>query len=224
MTNLPVSGHFRITCEYGKKGNRWACGHHTGVDIVSDNRRVYGTCNGKVFQEGYDKAYGNFVVVKANDDTFHWFCHLAKINVIQGQSVNRLTSIGVMGATGNVTGLHLHFEIRQKCNCYGKNINPCEYFGMPNKVGSYNSKDYSLNNFHEGDQVYVRVKFTGAETEGACLIEINEHQMWVYKSTLNNERNEMLVTICHDNGKRYLVECDATEDANRQFWISKEMV
>lgn len=129
-----------------------------------------------------------------------------------------------MGATGNVTGLHLHFEIRKACNCYGKNNNPCEYFGMPNKVGSYNSKNFSLNHFKVGDTFFVMVKFTGATIDGASMIEINGHQFWVYNSSLNDDKTEMKVTLCHDNGHQYLVECDSIEDANKQFWISKELV
>ena len=49
-----------------------------------------------------------------------------------------------MGATGNVTGKHLHFEIRDSSNQYSHNINPAEYMGIPNAVGSYNSANYQL--------------------------------------------------------------------------------
>ena len=79
MTNLPVSGFFRVTCEFGRKNTnklKWAAGFHTGIDIVSDNRKVYSTCNGNVFQCGYDNAYGNFIVIRDfKTDNFHWFCH-----------------------------------------------------------------------------------------------------------------------------------------------------
>ena len=42
MTNLPVSGKFRITCPFNKKGNTWLAGFHTGLDIVSDNDFIFG--------------------------------------------------------------------------------------------------------------------------------------------------------------------------------------
>ena len=32
-TNLPFTGRFKVTCEYGRKGN-WAAGYHTGIDLV----------------------------------------------------------------------------------------------------------------------------------------------------------------------------------------------
>lgn len=50
-----------------------------------------------------------------------------------------------MGATGNVTGKHLHFEIRNSSNKYNDNSNPAHYMGITNKVGWYNSSNYQIN-------------------------------------------------------------------------------
>ena len=97
MTNLPITGIFKITCPYHKKGSRWACGHHTGIDFVSINKRVYGTCNGKVVTVSKDKFYGNYVVVhNIADNTYHWFCHLETVFVKIGVNVSRGTVIGIM--------------------------------------------------------------------------------------------------------------------------------
>lgn len=143
-TNIPLTGKFNVTCEYGRKGN-WGCGWHTGIDLTGDDT-IYSSCDGIVYKTGYDKSYGNYVVVKSNAGKFHWFCHLSKIKCKDGQKVSRITVLGIMGSTGNSTGKHLHFEIRKECNCYGKTENPAEYMGIPNKVGSYNSVNYQLNN------------------------------------------------------------------------------
>ena len=94
MTNLPVTGIFTVTCPYHKKGKKWAAGHHTGIDIVSTNRRVYGTCDGIVYRIDNDKYYGKCVIVRnIMDNTFHWFCHLDTIFVKQSQTVSRGTVI-----------------------------------------------------------------------------------------------------------------------------------
>lgn len=151
MTNLPITGIFNVTCEYGRKGN-WACGHHTGIDLTgSDN--IYATCNGEVTRTGYDKSYGNFIVVlNYEDKTYHWFCHLSKILVKVGTVVSRTNIIGIMGSTGNSTGKHLHFEIRKNSNKYGDDINPCDWLKIENKVknnlisGNYNIDIVSINN------------------------------------------------------------------------------
>lgn len=145
-TNIPLTGKFKVTCIYKKKGN-WSCGWHTGIDLVSDNTDIYSTCNGKVTRIGWDDSYGNFIVIKNNSDgKYHWFCHLEKIKVRAGDKVSRTDVIGIMGNTGNSTGKHLHFEIRNKSNKYADNSNPASYMGIDNKVESYNSEDYQLDN------------------------------------------------------------------------------
>lgn len=145
-TNIPLTGKFKVTCEYKKKGN-WAAGWHTGIDLTGESLKIYSSCNGVVARTGWDNSYGNFIVVKNNaDGRYHWFCHLAKIGVSKGQSVSRTSVIGIMGSTGNSTGKHLHFEIRNKSNKYADNSNPADYMGIPNKVGSYDSANYKINN------------------------------------------------------------------------------
>lgn len=144
-TNIPLTGNFRVTCEYKRKGN-WAAGWHTGIDMVCDSDKIYSSCDGEVTKTGWDDSYGNFIVVKNSiDGKYHWFCHLSKINVSKGTKVSRTNVIGIMGSTGNSTGKHLHFEIRNASNKYADNSNPADYMGIPNKVGSYNTANYQTN-------------------------------------------------------------------------------
>lgn len=144
-TNIPLTGNFRVTCEYKRKGN-WAAGWHTGIDMVCDNDTIYGTCDGTVSKIGVDKSYGNYITVKAPDGKYHWFCHLSKVTCKVGDKISRTTKIGVMGNTGNSTGKHLHFEIRNSSNKYADTISPAGYMGIPNKVGSYDTNNYQIKN------------------------------------------------------------------------------
>lgn len=148
-TNLPFNNRFKVTCEYGRKNSsklKWAKGSHPGIDLVGvTSTKVYSTCNGKVVRIGYDKSYGNFAVVReSNLGRFHWFCHLKSIARKKGDEVNRASIIGIMGATGNVTGAHLHYEIRNTSNKYGDDQNPATYMGIPNKVGLYESNNFQI--------------------------------------------------------------------------------
>lgn len=240
MTNLPVSGPFKITCIYHQLGKHWACGHHTGIDIVSNNKLVYGTCNGVVHRVGYDKYYGNFIVVYNNaDDTYHWFCHLARCKVKIGDRINRTKVIGVMGSTGNSTGVHLHYEIRLSCNKYDMTSNPAAYMGIPNKVGFYHSDNYQIDKKQTklSDTVLIPCKDTGARNSQAhgVLIEIESDmpfvgtcikQIWVYESTLSDNYTKVKGTVAHDSGDRFIVDLDVLEESaiDKQVWISKGSV
>lgn len=138
-----------MTCEYGRKnkGNlKWAKGSHPGIDLYGvDSEKVYSTCDGQVVRTGYDNAYGNFVVVKeTKQDRYHWFCHLDSILKKKNSRVTRASVIGIMGDTGNTTGKHLHYEIRNASNKYGDDQNPADYMGIPNKVCVLESKDFQL--------------------------------------------------------------------------------
>lgn len=216
MTNLPVTGNFNITCIFGKKGSLWKAGFHTGLDIVADDKRIFGTGNGVVTHTGYDKFYGNYVVVKIAQ-TYHWFCHLSKVYVKKNQKVTRGTVLGIMGNTGHSTGEHLHWEIRKQCNCYGQNLNPAIYAGIPNAFGNYNSKNYELNKYSVGNMITISVYDTGADAGEKRLIEVKElsQQLWISKSLLLNNYTECLVVICAVETNRILVEIPNIV----QFWV-----
>ena len=146
-TNIPLTGKFNVTCEYKRKngnGLSWAAGWHTGIDLTGSDT-IYGTCDGTVTKVGWDNSYGNYITVKAQDGKYHWFCHLSKVTCNEGDKISRTSKIGVMGATGNVTGKHLHFEIRNASNKYADNSDPAAYMGIPNKVGSYDSNNYQIS-------------------------------------------------------------------------------
>lgn len=143
MTNLPISGEFNVTATYGQPGKYWANGHK-GIDIVCSNLNIYATCDGTVRVIDYDaNGWGQYVSIGDDKGNRHIFCHLQKdiIRVKVGQKVNRTTLIGLMGSTGNSTGTHLHYQIN---NANNNPIDPTSYLGIPNKKGTYNSKDFTI--------------------------------------------------------------------------------
>lgn len=149
MTRLPVTGAFSVTAVYGQKGSYWKDGHQ-GIDFAADDRRIFATCDGTVRLVAYDAAgWGQYVSIGDAEGRRHIFCHLVKgsVTLKAGDKVTPLTVIGRMGDTGNVTGIHLHFQLQEG----EKVIDPTDYLGIPNRVGSYHSKD-----FEEADAMAYR--------------------------------------------------------------------
>jgi murein DD-endopeptidase MepM/ murein hydrolase activator NlpD len=123
---LPVSGA-TIGTGYHVAGSMWSSGYHTGVDfVVPTGTSLKAVGAGTVVSAGWGGAYGNQVVVKLNDGHYAQYAHLSQLSVSAGQSVTEGQQLGLSGATGNVTGPHLHFEIRTTPD-YGSDIDPVAY-------------------------------------------------------------------------------------------------
>jgi murein DD-endopeptidase MepM/ murein hydrolase activator NlpD len=86
--------------------------------------RAYGAGAGG--DAGWDGSYGNDVIIKHADGKYTLYGHLSQALVSAGQTVTESQQIGVSGATGNVTGPHLHFEVRTTPD-YGSDIDPVAY-------------------------------------------------------------------------------------------------
>ncbi|SEO31555.1 transglycosylase family protein [Actinacidiphila rubida] len=123
---LPVA-HAPIGTAYHASGSHWASGYHTGVDfLVSTGTAVHSVAAGRVVTAGWGGSYGYQVVIRHADGRYSQYAHLSQISVKAGQQVNEGQRIGRSGATGNVTGPHLHFEIRTGPD-YGDDIDPLRY-------------------------------------------------------------------------------------------------
>ncbi|MFD9333216.1 peptidoglycan DD-metalloendopeptidase family protein [Streptomyces sp. NPDC060028] len=121
----PVGGG--VSTAYKTAGAMWSSGYHTGVDfIASSGTTVKAVGAGTVVSAGWGGAYGNEVVIRHADGKYSQYGHLSQLSVSVGQSVTAGQRIGLSGATGNVTGPHLHFEIRTGPS-YGSDIDPLAY-------------------------------------------------------------------------------------------------
>jgi murein DD-endopeptidase MepM/ murein hydrolase activator NlpD len=107
---LPLAS-YQLTATFGQYG-LWAS-YHTGLDFNGNTGDpIMAVANGTVTSTGYDGAYGNKTVLTLDDGTEIWFCHQTSIYVSVGERVNGGEVIGTVGATGHVTGSHLHLEVR----------------------------------------------------------------------------------------------------------------
>ncbi|MGW1640233.1 M23 family metallopeptidase [Streptomyces lavendulae] len=110
--SLPTSS-YTLTSHYGDSGSMWSSGHHTGLDFAAPTGTpVKAVGGGKVVSAGWSGAYGYRIVLQLDDGTEVWYCHLSSMSVTSG-TVGAGETIGRVGATGNVTGAHLHLEVRK---------------------------------------------------------------------------------------------------------------
>ncbi|WP_190077077.1 LysM peptidoglycan-binding domain-containing M23 family metallopeptidase [Streptomyces daghestanicus] len=122
----PVAGG-AVGTPYHQSGSMWSSGYHTGTDfVVPTGTPVQAVGAGTVVSAGWGGAYGNQVVIKLADGHYAQYAHLSQISVSSGAAVTAGQQLGLSGATGNVTGPHLHFEIRTTPD-YGSDIDPLAY-------------------------------------------------------------------------------------------------
>jgi len=103
---------------------------HYGIDLaVDEGTPVWATARGVVVFAGWKDGYGNVIYLDHENGMTTRYAHLVEILVKTGHHVVRGETIGLSGATGRVTGEHLHYEVRIK----GEPVNPRPYLpeGLP---------------------------------------------------------------------------------------------
>jgi murein DD-endopeptidase MepM/ murein hydrolase activator NlpD len=108
---LPTSS-YTITSTFGEAGSMWSSGYHTGLDFAAPTGTpLKAVHSGTVKSAGWSGSYGYRTVLELEDGTELWYCHQSSMSVSVGQKVSTGETIGRVGATGNVTGPHLHLEV-----------------------------------------------------------------------------------------------------------------
>lgn len=112
----PASGY--ISSSYGWRVNpvsgAWA--FHAGTDIAAScGQNMYAASSGTVVYAGWNSGYGNFIQIDHGNGISTAYGHILNggILVSIGQNIGVGTHIAEVGSTGNSTGCHLHFEVRQ---------------------------------------------------------------------------------------------------------------
>ncbi|AAK19875.1 minor structural protein 3 [Lactococcus phage Tuc2009] len=112
----PISRPITVTSEMGWRTSpiTGAQEFHNAMDLVNGNPTtpILASNDGQVVQAGsnYYNWYGNYTVIKHADGLYTGYAHQSRIDVSVGQNVKKGQQIGLMGATGPVTGPHLHFQ------------------------------------------------------------------------------------------------------------------
>lgn len=144
-----------VTSNYGYREDPFGQGwqFHSGVDIsgdvgdgiinviaAKDGIVVYPTetgtdvCESSTTLSSCGGGYGNYVVIQHSDGNYSLYAHLhaGTVEVVAGDSVEQGQVIAKMGSSGNSTGTHLHFEIREGQNAYSSAIDSLNYISQEN--------------------------------------------------------------------------------------------
>jgi murein DD-endopeptidase MepM/ murein hydrolase activator NlpD len=94
---------------FGPRGERW----HSGIDLPAPlGTPVYSGRSGEVVWAGWRGEYGFLVTVAHGHGERSMYAHLSRIDVRVGVWIGQGVRVGLVGATGDATGPHLHFEVR----------------------------------------------------------------------------------------------------------------
>ena len=84
---------------------------HNGLDLRARNEEVYAMLHGKVIKTGEDPRSGKYVILQHGNIQIS-YCHLSKILVPTGTSVDPGKVVAISGSTGRSSGPHLHITTR----------------------------------------------------------------------------------------------------------------
>ncbi|MEQ1707838.1 MAG: M23 family metallopeptidase [Terricaulis sp.] len=106
---------------------------HNGMDLANaDGGFVFAAGDGWVAFADWRGGYGQVLEIDHGQGVMTRYAHLSEIdpNLAPGSFVSAGAAIGRMGATGNATGVHLHYEV----SVDGLNVDPLAYGGEPPPV------------------------------------------------------------------------------------------
>ncbi len=118
----PLPGVSYVSCYYGGYSG------HRGMDIAGPyGTPVVAAESGTVIAandyDSWGDSWGYYVLIYHNGTFTTRYAHLSGLAVVKGQYVEKGTVVGYEGATGNVTGPHLHFEVYEN----GSRVDPMNY-------------------------------------------------------------------------------------------------
>ncbi len=119
---------YRLTSGFGYRKDPFTgrASGHNGLDMAAPRGTdIYAAEDGIVVVAGYQRGYGNAIVIKHDNQISTLYAHIREggILVKSGQVVKRGQKIAEVGSTGRSTGNHLHFTVYEKNNAK----NPSNY-------------------------------------------------------------------------------------------------
>lgn len=139
---MPLNREISITSPYGTRMHPifGASKFHNGIDLAANYENVYSVLDGIVTETGWDNnGGGNYIKVNHFNRFETAYLHLSEIYYRVGEFVKAGFIIAKSGSSGNSTGPHLHFSVKE----FGKNINPTHFLNDLIKVNQLITNNYA---------------------------------------------------------------------------------
>lgn len=114
-------------------------GYHGGIDTVHNNHLAYAPASGKVVvahvwqgTTADEDSWGNYIVVDMGNNTYWLAAHFTEQLHTVGEVISKGDYIGQQGMTGNVTGIHTHWEYWVGGQSTAYRQDPSPLLGIPN--------------------------------------------------------------------------------------------
>ena len=138
---MPLNREISITSPYGTRMHPifGASKFHNGIDLAANYENVYSVLDGIVTETGWDNnGGGNYLKIKHFDRFETAYLHLSEIYYRVGEFVKSGLIIAKSGNSGNSTGPHLHFSVKE----FGQSINPSHFLNDLIKVNNLIANHY----------------------------------------------------------------------------------
>ena len=142
---MPLHRKISITSPYGARTHPifGTSKFHNGIDLAAHYENVYSVLDGIVTETGWDnKGGGNYIKIRHFNRFETAYLHLSEIYYRAGERVNAGFMIAKSGNSGNSTGPHLHFSVKE----FGQSINPAHFLNdlikVNNLIALYNEIDH----------------------------------------------------------------------------------
>ena len=132
---MPLKSNLYITSGYGSRIHPifGSLKMHNGIDLKANYEDVHAVLDGIITEAGWDsKGGGNYIKIKHFNRFETSYLHLSEIYYKVGERVRAGFIIGKSGNTGNSTGPHLHFAVKE----FGQSINPYHFLNDLNKANN----------------------------------------------------------------------------------------
>ena len=139
---MPLNREISITSPYGTRMHPifGASKFHNGIDLAANYENVYSVLDGIVTETGWDNnGGGNYIKVNHFNRFETAYLHLSEIYYRVGEFINAGFIIAKSGNSGNSTGPHLHFSVKE----FGQNINPTHFLNDLIKVNQLIATHYA---------------------------------------------------------------------------------